>query len=93
MSSHIVAEINWSEPSKIEEYSQIAYPAVIAAGGRFIAGGTAEVLEGDWKPRLVVVIEFPSTEAAKKWLESPEYRPARMIRQKYAQTNMILLGD
>jgi uncharacterized protein (DUF1330 family) len=91
MSSHIVAEIDWSEPGKIEEYSQIAYPTVIAAGGRFIAGGTAEVLEGDWKPRLVVVIEFPSTEAAKKWHESPEYRPARMIRQKYARTNMILL--
>lgn len=93
MSAHIVAEIDWREPNKIEEYSQIAYPTVIAAGGRFIAGGTAEVLEGDWKPRLFVVIEFPSTEAAKKWLESPEYHPARMIRHQYAKTNMVLLGE
>ncbi len=91
MPAYIVAEIEWIEPAKIEEYSKLAYPTVIAAGGRFLAGGEAEVLEGDWHPKLLVLIEFPAAGDARKWLESPEYRPARQVRQQFARTNMILL--
>ncbi len=91
MSAYIIAEVEWTEADCIEEYSQLAYPTVIAAGGRFLAAGPAKALEGGWQPNLLVVIEFPTAEAATTWLESPEYRPARQVRLKSAKTNMILL--
>ena len=68
-------------------------PAAIAAyGGRFVVrGGAAETLEGDWKPARLVVLEFDSLERAKEWWSSPEYAPAKALRQKSSRTRMIVV--
>ncbi len=61
-------------------------------GGRFIVRSSDyEVLEGNWHPKRVVVLEFPSVEAAKRWYESPEYRKVMPIRLQHAVSNMILV--
>jgi uncharacterized protein (DUF1330 family) len=57
-----------------------------------VRGGETEVLEGDWRPGRLVILEFPSPEAAKQWWASPEYAPAKAIRQRIAKTNMILVN-
>jgi uncharacterized protein (DUF1330 family) len=51
-------------------------------GGRIVAAGPPEVLEGpgDWADR-VVVIEFPDAAAAKAWHSDPEYAPMIALRQ------------
>ena len=36
-------------------------------------GGAIEVMDGDWSPDRIVVIEFDSVEQARAWLTSPEY--------------------
>jgi uncharacterized protein (DUF1330 family) len=48
-------------------------------------------LEGDWIPR-VVVLEFPTLEAARKFYDSPEYRAARELRAGSANMNMIAVA-
>jgi uncharacterized protein (DUF1330 family) len=94
MPAYIVAEVDWHDPAKIEEYSLVAYPSITAAGGEFLAAtDQPEIIEGEWRNGIVVLIEFPSAEAARSWLDSPAYRPAREIRMKSAQSNMILLGE
>jgi uncharacterized protein (DUF1330 family) len=35
--AYIVANVEWSDPSKIEEYSRLAYPTLVAAGGKMLA--------------------------------------------------------
>ena len=40
----------------------------------------AEVLEGDWQPKRLVVIEFPDMEAALGWYRSEEYQELAKIR-------------
>jgi uncharacterized protein (DUF1330 family) len=40
-----------------------------------VRGGKVEVLEGDWSPERLVVLKFPSVEAARRFSDSPEYRP------------------
>jgi uncharacterized protein (DUF1330 family) len=49
------------------------------------------VLEGSWQPRRLVILEFPSVEQARAWWESPEYAPAKAIRQRCADTEMLLI--
>ncbi|MEM6430111.1 MAG: DUF1330 domain-containing protein [Deinococcota bacterium] len=68
-------------------------PAILEAyGGKFIArGGTVETLEGDVESRRVVLIEFPSMEAAKAFYNSDEYTRARAARAGIADAQMILL--
>jgi uncharacterized protein (DUF1330 family) len=61
-------------------------------GGRYVArGGAAETLEGQWSPKRLVILEFPSVEQAKAWLNSAEYAPARELRHRYATSNMIVV--
>jgi uncharacterized protein (DUF1330 family) len=51
------------------------------------------VLEGDWQPRVVVLIEFATAGQARQRLASPEYQPARQVRHQAARTNLILLAE
>jgi uncharacterized protein (DUF1330 family) len=70
----------------------IVAPTVEAYGGRYIVrGGETAALEGEWQPGRVVVLEFPDSDRAKEWWNSPEYAPAKEIRQAIATTDMIVV--
>jgi uncharacterized protein (DUF1330 family) len=56
-----------------------------------VRSGAAEVLEGDWKPKRIVVLQFDSMERARGWLNCEEYREPRAMRHRTAKTNMILV--
>jgi uncharacterized protein (DUF1330 family) len=61
-------------------------------GGKYVArGGKNETLEGAWQPNRLVILEFPSMEQAKAWVNSPEYAPARALRHKYAKSKMVVV--
>jgi len=75
-----------------EDYKKFAPATIAAYGGRYLArGGKAEVLEGDWTPNRIVILEFESTEMAKKWLDSPEYRRVRSMRHQSATSHTIVV--
>ena len=62
------------------------------AGGAYLArGGEIAVLEGAWQPRRIVLVEFDSTEAARKWWTGPNYRQLKASRQQSTRTNMIIV--
>jgi uncharacterized protein (DUF1330 family) len=65
--------------------------AIAAAGGRFIVrGGEVDVLEGNWRPGRVVVVEFETMAAAKAFYDSALYRKAREARAGATEVfNMI----
>ena len=54
-------------------------------------GGKSEKLEGSWDPNRIVILEFESTEKAKQFIDSPEYKEARELRHKTATSNMIVV--
>jgi uncharacterized protein (DUF1330 family) len=65
---------------------------VAAYGGKFVVrGGKVEVIEGEWSPKRLVVLEFESAERAKQWWSSQEYNIPKQIRQKTSLTNMIVV--
>jgi uncharacterized protein (DUF1330 family) len=65
-----------STPEKFAEYAKLAPVAIQAGGGKFIARGTAaQAYENAIKER-VVLIEFPSVDAAVKAHDSPGYQAA-----------------
>jgi len=92
MSAYVIVEVEVRDPVRYEEYKKMAAASLAAHGGRFLArGGAVETLEGDWKPGRMVVLEFPSAEAAKVWWDAPDYRPAKELRQATASTRMIVV--
>jgi uncharacterized protein (DUF1330 family) len=64
---------------------------VSAYGGRYVArGGGVEVREGGWNPSRLVILEFPTVERARAWWDSPEYAPAKAVRQSCADTQLVI---
>jgi len=49
------------------------------------------VLEGSWDPHRLVIVEFPDAEHARRWWSSPEYAPAKAIRQATSVGTLVLL--
>ena len=83
MAGYIVGNIEITDPVTYEEYRKLVPPLVEKYGGKYLVrGGTAEQLEGSNPPKRVVVLEFPSLDAAKKFYNSAEYGAAKAIRQK-----------
>jgi uncharacterized protein (DUF1330 family) len=59
-------------------------------GGRWLAQGAGDVLEGAW-PGSVVLMEFPDRAAVKSWYASPAYQAILPLRVGNAISDMILI--
>ena len=92
MSAYIIANVDVSDPVQYEEYKKLSSAAMQAHGAEVcVRGGKVEVLEGDWSPSRLVVLKFPSVEAAKQFSASAEYGKARASRQGAAVMRMIVV--
>jgi uncharacterized protein (DUF1330 family) len=92
MPAYVVVDIEVRDPVAYEEYKRLSGDAVSRFGGRFLVrGGACETLEGSWRPKRFVILEFPSVERAREWWGSEEYLPARRIRQASAATEMVVV--
>ncbi|PWC40601.1 hypothetical protein TSO221_24905 [Azospirillum sp. TSO22-1] len=92
MSAYIIVEADVHDPVAFEEYKKLSSEAVKRHGATFLVrGGAMHVLEGDWQPKRIVVLEFPSAEAAHAFYHSPEYEKAREARRHAAKLNIILV--
>lgn len=73
------------------EYLAAAAPAFQKFGARFVVrGGAFEAMEGTARERNVVV-EFKDRPTALACYQSPEYQSAKIIRQKYADADFIII--
>ena len=91
-SAYIIANVSVTNPQQYEEYKKWSSAAMQAHGTEVcVRGGKVEVLEGDWSPERLVVLKFPSVEAARRFNESPEYGRARAARQGAAVMRMVVV--
>jgi uncharacterized protein (DUF1330 family) len=92
MTAYYIGEHSITDAEAFDLYLSKVIPMIERAGGRYLTKpGSQEILEGDWKPNRVVIIEFPDLAAAKSWYESREYRPLIALRQKAARDVMIIV--
>ena len=80
-----------SDASRLEQYKQAAHPTLKRAGGSVaIAYGRQEVLEG--APLAgVVMVQFPTFEAAQNWYHSAEYQKAAELRTLAARSRAVIV--
>ncbi len=92
MPAYVVVQITVRDPAAYARYKELAPPTIAAYDGRYVArGGSTETLEGTWRPTRLVILEFPTAERAREWWSSPEYAPAKELRQRSADTEMVLI--
>ena len=76
-----------------DDYAKVEGPTVRAFGGKVLAGGASQALEGDWQPDRLIIIEFESADKLKAWYNSPEYQEVLPLRLKASDSNIIILGE
>ncbi len=90
MSAYLIADVEVYDQNVYAEYRRQVLPLIQQHGGRFIVrGGAHELLEGDWRPRRVVIIEFPDMAALKAWYRSPEYAKLIALRQGASRGSLV----
>ncbi len=92
MAGYVIANVEVRDVAGYEEYRKLVPATIEKHGGKYLVrGGKHEVLEGDWAPSRVVVLEFASVEQAKRWYFSDEYKPAKAIRQRTAVSSVVIV--
>jgi uncharacterized protein (DUF1330 family) len=88
--AYVIVETAVHDPDQYAQYMAASPGAVAAGGGRFVArGGELAVLEGDWQPPRLVILEFDDLESAKRWYSSERYQEAKRLRQGAATLRMV----
>jgi len=91
-SAYIIANVQVSNAEQYEQYKRLSSLAMQAHGAQVcVRGGAVEVLEGDWTPERVVILQFNSLEQARAFYASAEYGAARQARQGAAVMRMVLV--
>ena len=92
MPAYIIVDIAIQDPETYERYKAMAPDSIAQYDGRYcVRGATVTTLEGTWSPSRFVMLEFPTADAARAWWSSPEYAPAKALRQSCARTEMLLV--
>ena len=92
MTAYVIVDIDVHDTVGYEEYKKLAPAIVESFGGKYLArGGRTEMLEGDWSPKRLVILQFESVEQAKKWVNSSEYSAARKMRLETTNSNMVVI--
>jgi uncharacterized protein (DUF1330 family) len=87
----LIARITVTDPVAYAEYAKGATDAMRQYNGRpLVRGGAFEALEGEARPRNVV-IEFDSMEQARTYYNSPEYQAAKAKREGACVAEFVLV--
>jgi uncharacterized protein (DUF1330 family) len=92
MPAYVISDVTFRNRDALESYRLRAAASIAHHGGRYLArGGGVEVLEGDWSPERIIIVEFPDMERARAWYRSPEYAAALQVRDAALTRNLILV--
>jgi uncharacterized protein (DUF1330 family) len=89
MPAYMVVQINITDPDKFAKYREAVLAVVESFGGRYIArGAQVEILEGSHDGRRLVLFEFPSMDAIRRFWNSPEYAKVKPLRENAAEIDV-----
>ena len=91
MKGYVIANVSVEDAAAYEGYRSQTAAIIAQYGGRFLVrGGAIEVREGDPGIARLVILEFPSVEAARTFYDSPEYQAILPIRLETATSTFII---
>lgn len=93
MATYAVFDVDWTDQNKAKEYRERFGPALERYGGKTLCAGSPQLIEGNWSPSRVVILEFPSTAAFRSWYASPEYAPVLKLRMEGATTRAAVIVE
>ena len=95
MTALVLIDLTVQDLPAMTRYEGAAIALAAQFGGKPIAKELKpQVVEGDWSPTWLVVLEFPSRQAVRDFYEAPAYQPLKAMRQAAATSNgLIVIGE
>lgn len=91
MTAHVVIELAVQDPEGFQQYVDRVGPLIERAGGRTVLlDPSVVVLEGDWRPPVLVIHEFPGMTEVQAFWDSPEYAPLKDLRRHHATVKVVV---
>lgn len=91
MKGYVIANVSVEDAAAYEGYRSKTAAIIEQYGGRILVrGGAIEVREGDPGISRLVILEFPSVDAARTFYDSPEYQAILPIRFDTANSTLII---
>lgn len=84
MTAYFVIDLHIPEPKALQAYEAAANPLLKKHGAKVLtraAPGDYELIEGDWRPSRMVILEYPNLRAIHQFYNDPEFQPAKQARQ------------
>ncbi len=92
MSAYIIADITVHDLEQYKEYAGLAPSFVEKHQGKYmVRGGETDVVEGDWRPQRLVIVEFPSKAHAHAFLQDPDYQSIAALRHAATTSNLLVV--
>lgn len=92
MKGYVIFQESVFDQAEFDRYKSMSPQSIETFGGTFVVrGGPVEPLEGEFTFERVVVIEFPTVDAARSWYHSDEYADAKELRLKISSGQAVLV--
>jgi uncharacterized protein (DUF1330 family) len=89
--AYLVAHIRVHDREMFEEFRRMSGTAIADHGGRvLVRNPEPELREGNLRG-TVMLIEFDDIQAARRFYESDAYTAARRVRERAAETDLLLV--
>jgi uncharacterized protein (DUF1330 family) len=90
MSAYVIFDVDIRDAARYQEFMAGVKPALEKAGAKYLArGGAHKVYEGDWQPRRIVLIEFPSVAAWEEFYSGPTYQGLKSVRDACSSARLV----
>lgn len=90
MTAYVIFDVEIRDPRRYQEFMTGVKTALDEAGAKYLArGGEHRVYEGDWEPRRIVLLEFPSVAAWEAFYNGPTYSGLKEIRDECSSARLV----
>jgi uncharacterized protein (DUF1330 family) len=88
--TYVIFDVDIYDPAQYQEFMSRVKSALEEAGGKYLArGGAHNVHEGDWQPRRVVLLEFPSNAAWESFYHGTLYQGLKAVRDRCSSARLV----
>ena len=92
MKAYVIGDITVNDIERYKTYIERAPGFVARHGGKYLVrGGDVTVMEGDWQPARMIVLEFPSMEQARAFAGDPDYQAVADVRRSATSSRLVIV--
>lgn len=90
MTVYAIFDVEIHNLERYQDFMAQIKPALEAAGAKYLSrGGAHRVYEGDWIPRRIVLLEFPSLVVFEEFYSGEAYQNLKSIRDECSSARLV----